>query len=87
MDDSVDMNGASDEIFISEDFVEAPVYQEARTGALDFDGLLSTPLRLHQDLTNGNGGQAWPAGMILSRYLLGTKGDFLRACSMFVALH
>lgn len=80
-------DSAGDDLLVSEDLVEAPEYTQARTGTIDFDGQLSTPLCLHQDLTNGNGGQAWPAGMILSKYLLRTKRDMLRASSMFVALH
>ena len=35
-----------------------------------FDGLLSKPLVLHEDLREGCGGQLWPAGMVLSRYML-----------------
>jgi protein N-lysine methyltransferase METTL21A len=35
-----------------------------------FDGLLDPPLLLHEDLKDGCGGQLWPAGMVLSRYML-----------------
>jgi hypothetical protein len=35
-----------------------------------FGGLLEPPLRLHEDLKEGCGGQLWPAGMVLSRYML-----------------
>jgi len=70
---------------ISEDFVQAPTYKQASTTSVDFDGLLqSRPLKLHEDLTNGNGGQAWPAGFVLARYLLRTKRDELKDCSMSV---
>ena len=42
----------------------------ATTTSLDFDGLLSEPLILHEDLQEGCGGQLWPAGMTLAKYLL-----------------
>ena len=35
-----------------------------------FHGLLDPPLLLHEDLKEGCGGQLWPAGMVLSRYML-----------------
>jgi hypothetical protein len=35
-----------------------------------FGGLLDPPLLLHEDLKEGCGGQLWPAGMVLSRYML-----------------
>ncbi|KAB2575090.1 putative nicotinamide n-methyltransferase protein [Lasiodiplodia theobromae] len=54
----------------SEDFVQLPQYKAAGTSSIDFDGLLSSPLKLHEDLKGGCGGQLWPAGMVLSRYLL-----------------
>lgn len=40
------------------------------TAPLDFDGLLPAPILLHEDLKEGCGGQLWPAGMVLSRYML-----------------
>ena len=55
---------------ISEDLVQSPQHKAAGASEIDFDGLLSTPLRLHEDLKNGCGGQLWPAGMVLSKYLL-----------------
>lgn len=43
-----------------------------------FDGLLDEPLQLHEDLAKGCGGQIWPAGELLGKYLLrrykGTDG-------------
>ncbi|TKA78171.1 hypothetical protein B0A55_03908 [Friedmanniomyces simplex] len=60
---------------ISESLVPSPRHQQARTTQTDFDGLLpqDTPLRLAEDLAKGNGGQAWPAGYVLARYLLRRK--------------
>lgn len=38
--------------------------------SLDFDGLLESPIQIHQDAKEGCGGRLWPAGMLLSQYLL-----------------
>ncbi|KAK8158567.1 putative methyltransferase-domain-containing protein [Phyllosticta citrichinensis] len=57
------------------DLVSLPEYKAAGTSKLDFDGLLAhRPLELHEDLKGGCGGQLWPAGMVLSRYLLRKYG-------------
>ncbi|KIX92214.1 uncharacterized protein Z520_12095 [Fonsecaea multimorphosa CBS 102226] len=42
------------------------------TTSLTFDNLLpsNTPLLLHEDLQEGCGGQLWPAGMVLAKYML-----------------
>lgn len=74
----------SDSFALGEDLVQSPTHQTASTTTYDFDGLLESPLVLHQDLRNGNGGQVWPAGMILASYLLRRKRDELRQASMFV---
>lgn len=50
--------------------------------SIDFDGLLSPALKLHEDATNGNGGRAWIAGMILTKYLLRKKKNELRNASI-----
>lgn len=44
--------------------------RSAATTSTDFDGLLSKPLLLQEDLKNGCGGQLWPAGMTLAKYML-----------------
>ena len=75
------------EFGLSEDLVTSPTHKPKATQSLDFDGLLTPPLVLHEDLAKGNGGQAWPAGMILTKYILRKKQDELRnASSMFVAI-
>lgn len=72
---------------LSEDLVVSPIHKAKQTNAVDFDGLLTPPLVLHEDLAKGNGGQAWPAGMILTKYILRKKQDAIRnASSMFVAI-
>ena len=70
---------------ISEDFVSAPSYKPAATNTLDLDGLLTPPLVVHEDLKHGNGGQLWPAGMILSKYLLRRRQQELQDATMFVS--
>ncbi|KAI9709162.1 MAG: hypothetical protein M1812_007747 [Candelaria pacifica] len=55
---------------VSEDLVQSPSHKHADTCNVDFEGLLSKPLRLHEDLAEGCGGQLWPAGMVLARYML-----------------
>jgi len=70
---------------ISEDLVQSPSHKSAGQQTIDFDGLLDPPLLVHEDLTNGNGGQIWVAGMRLAKYLLRRRRDELkRATSMFV---
>ncbi|KAI0019212.1 putative methyltransferase-domain-containing protein, partial [Xylariomycetidae sp. FL0641] len=61
-----------------EDFTPLPAYKSAGTTDTDFSGLLSRPLRLHEDLTNGCGGRLWPAGMVLARHMLRYHRDELR---------
>ncbi|KAI1810877.1 putative methyltransferase-domain-containing protein [Poronia punctata] len=61
---------------IAEDLTPLPTYKEAGTTETDFDGLLPAErkLRLREDLANGCGGQLWPAGMTLARYMLRYHG-------------
>lgn len=74
-----------DDFAISEDLVQSPIHKAAQTGTIDFDGLLQPGLILHQNLAGGNGGQAWPAGMVLAKYLLRQKRDELRKSTMFAS--
>ncbi|MCJ1389245.1 hypothetical protein MMC18_002101 [Xylographa bjoerkii] len=62
-------------LHISEDFLPSRPPKTASTTNLSFSGLLSPPLRLHEDLKDGCGGQLWPAGMVLARYLLERKEE------------
>lgn len=54
------------------------------TTTLDFSGLLTPPLILQTDLKEGCGGQLWPAGRVLAKYLVQCKMDELRGKTMFV---
>lgn len=76
----------SDDAFfmLSEDLIpSAPPDLPARI-SLDFSGLLDPPLILESDRKEGCGGQLWPAGKALAKYLLQCKMDELRGKTMFV---
>lgn len=81
MSDSENENGV---FAISEDLVPPAVIKSAGITEIDFDGLLSPPLKLHEDLKNGCGGQLWPAGMVLGKYML-RKREELAGKSMSVS--
>ena len=68
---------------ISADLIPSRDAKEPGVTALDFDGLLDPPLYLHEDLKEGCGGQLWPAGMVLAKFLLERKEE-LRGKTMFV---
>jgi len=74
-----------DPTVVGEDLIQSPQHKLAGETTLDFDGLLQRPLRLHEDLSKGCGGQLWPAGIVLTKYLLREKQlGFMRGKSMFV---
>lgn len=62
------------DIFTSSIVPEREV-KTATTTSVDFDGKLDQPLLLHEDLKEGCGGQLWPAGMTLSKYMLTYQND------------
>ena len=72
----------NDFLGISTDLVELPVIKQAGTSSLDFDGVLSSPIKIHENLANGCGGQLWPAGMVLAKYLLRRQKDSFKDKSM-----
>lgn len=55
---------------LSEDLVPNADRLEARITVTDFDGLLSPPLQLHEDLARGCGGMIWQAGNTLAKYVI-----------------
>ncbi|KAK1754628.1 protein-lysine methyltransferase METTL21D [Echria macrotheca] len=55
-----------------------PEYKAAGDTALDFSGLLNEPVKLHEDLKSGCGGQLWPAGMVLAKHMLRYHRDALQ---------
>ena len=52
--------------------IDVPLRDNKPAGitSISFDGLLDPPLLLHEDLKEGCGGQLWPAGMVLAKYVL-----------------
>ncbi|KUI72934.1 Putative protein N-methyltransferase YNL024C [Cytospora mali] len=64
------------------DFAPLPEYKAAGDTALDFSGLLPAPLKVHEDLKSGCGGQTWPAGMVLARHMLRYHRDSLQDARM-----
>ena len=56
---------------------------QASTSLHTFTSLLNPPLKLHEDLKEGCGGQLWPAGMVLAKYLL-QRPELWRGKVMFV---
>ncbi|RAH74674.1 uncharacterized protein BO66DRAFT_388149 [Aspergillus aculeatinus CBS 121060] len=60
----------TDAIDVDESLVPVRDIKQASQSNVDFDGLLATPLLLQEDLKEGCGGQLWPAGMVLAKYLL-----------------
>lgn len=69
-----------------EELVGLPNIKSAGTSSLDFDGLLQQPLKLHEDLANGCGGQLWPAGMVLTKYMLQRQMQNIEGRSMCVLI-
>lgn len=55
---------------IGEEYAPIRIPKAAGEASVDFSGLLDPPLLLHEDLKEGCGGQLWPAGIVLGRYLL-----------------
>jgi hypothetical protein len=68
-----------------EDFAPLPEYKAAGTTEVDFSGLLGEPLKLHEDLKSGCGGQLWPAGMVLAKHMLRYHRDRLQRARMLVS--
>ncbi|KAI9847136.1 MAG: hypothetical protein M1838_000993 [Thelocarpon superellum] len=74
----------SNKLVFPEDLVRSPTHKTSGIRSVDFDGLLTPPLRLAEDLRHGCGGQVWPAGMVLARYLLRVRREQLQEKNMFV---
>jgi len=85
IDTSSSDNDENDLLNISEDLVKVRQQKNAETSVItELYDLLpeNINLKLHQDLKTGCGGQLWPAGMVLSRYLLRTKPEAIKTGSM-----
>jgi hypothetical protein len=69
---------------IGESLTPLPTYKAASTTSISFAGLLDPPLKLHEDLKTGCGGQLWPAGMVLSQQMLRYHRTALQKARMCV---
>ena len=67
------------------DFVPPAPIKPAGVAEVDFDGVLAPPLKVHEDLKKGCGGQLWPAGMVLGKYMLRKHKDDLAGKTMYVS--
>ncbi|WXC57704.1 hypothetical protein SNK03_003611 [Fusarium graminearum] len=66
-----------DPVTISEDIAPLPSFKASGVADVDFDGVLSKPLKVHEDVQSGCGGQTWPAGMLLGKHMLRYHKDRL----------
>lgn len=64
------VSSQNDVFAIDDTFVPPQAQKLPGITETSFDGLLGAPLLLHEDVKDGCGGQLWPAGMVLSRYML-----------------
>lgn len=64
-----------------------PEYKAAGETVIDFDGLLkpAPDLRLREDLSEGCGGQTWPAGMTLAKHMLRYHKAAMTKARMYVS--
>jgi len=75
---------AIDLLTFGKELIAQPTLKPAGITSIDFDGLLAPPLQLQEDLSNGCGGQLWPAGMVLSKYMLRMHEETVKGKTMFV---
>ena len=69
----------------AEELTPLPEFKAAGTASLDLDGLLAEqPLRLHEDVRDGCGGQLWPAGLVLAKHMVRAHRDQLADARMWV---
>lgn len=73
-----------DVLTFGKELIQQPALKPAGVVSIDFGRLLHPPLRLHEDLTEGCGGQLWPAGMVLAKYMLRMHKETIRGKTMFV---
>lgn len=76
-------NGVFD---VDEELVPVRELKQAGVMEVTFDGLLSTPLRLEEDLKKGCGGMLWPAGMVMAKYLIRQDKELFKDKTMLVSL-
>lgn len=78
--------GDEDEFAISESLVPAREIKAAGITHVGLDGVLKQPLSLREDPKKGCGGQLWPAGIALAKYMLRKHAFDLHGKTMSVPL-
>lgn len=76
------LSPSMDPVTISEDIAPLPSSKVSGVASVDFDGVLSKPLKVHEDVRSGCGGQTWPAGMLLGKHMLRYHKDRLADARM-----
>lgn len=71
-----------DPVALDEELAPLPKLKTRGDTDITFDGQLSLPLKLHEDVRTGCGGQTWPAGMVLGKHLLRYHRDELGSARM-----
>lgn len=74
------------QVLVGESLIPIRERKHPGTTVVTIDGLLKEPLHLKEDLKEGCGGQLWPAGLLLSRYMLKEHATDLVGKTMFVIL-
>ena len=74
----------ADFLSFGQGLIEQPILKASGMSSIDFDGLINPPLQLHEDLAKGCGGQLWPAGIVLAKYMLTKHIQTLGGKTMFV---
>ncbi|PHH62229.1 hypothetical protein CDD81_7356 [Ophiocordyceps australis] len=59
-----------DAFAVSEHLTPLPELKQAGLVQIDLDGHLEPPLKYHEDVRLGCGGQTWPAGLLLAKHML-----------------
>lgn len=77
-------NSVNSQLLVGESLVPVREIKHAGTTVVTIDGLLKEPLQLKEDLKEGCGGQLWPAGLLLARYMLEEHATDLVGKTMFV---
>ena len=73
-----------DPMAVSFDLAPLPVLKQVGDAKIDFDGQLASPLKYHEDVRTGCGGQTWPAGLVLGKHILRYHRDEMRDARMYV---
>jgi protein N-lysine methyltransferase METTL21A len=85
-DPGSDSDSNDSQLLIGESLIPIRERKHPGTTVVTIDGLLKDPLHLKEDLKDGCGGQLWPAGLLLSKYMLEEHATDLVGKTMFVIL-